>query len=114
MSSRSSSATSLPVLTVESLDLAKNAPRRRPVHLKTTMRKESRPDREKGHVHTGPQSMTEAERKRYEGVWASNHRRNVHLVLFDEQNFLDNLVIRELWMRSNLPHELLGHIWYRL
>jgi hypothetical protein len=73
MSSRSSSAVSLPFLTAERLDLAKNAPRRRQVRLKTIMRKESRPERDKGHGPTDAQSMTETERKRYEGVWASNY-----------------------------------------
>ena len=58
--------------------------------------------------------MTEAERKRYEGVWASNYRQDTDIVRSKEESFLDNLVIRELWMRSNLPHELLGHIWYFL
>ena len=62
MSSRSSSAASLPVLTAESLDLAKNSPRRRQVRLKTTMRKESRPEREKGYVHTG-RSVNDRSRK---------------------------------------------------
>lgn len=67
MFSRSSSAALLPVLT-KSHGLAKNSRRRRQVHLKTTMRNESHPEREKGYVHTDPQSMTDAERKRYEGV----------------------------------------------
>lgn len=113
MSSKNSSATSLPNLTgVEHFDSGTiPVARRRPVHLKTTMRKESRPGREKNHVHAGPQSVTEVERKRYEGVWASNHCQEALPMLSEEHNYIHNLIVRELWMRSNLPSELLGHIW---
>jgi hypothetical protein len=106
MSSRTSSATSLPILPppppVEPVS------RRRPVHLKTTLRKEARQEKEKGHVHSGPISITEIERKRYEGVWASNCRQQYS----GNGDFIENLVVRELWSRSMLPTELLGHIWY--
>ena len=108
MSSRNSSTISLPILAIENINSSKMATGRRHVHLKTTMRKEVRPERVKGNV-TGPQSMTEAERKRYEGVWASNYYQEANA---EEQNCLDNLIVRELWLRSNLQHELLGHIWY--
>lgn len=115
MSSRSSSATSLPVTMSETIDSQSHlggAARRRPVHLKATMRKEARPDREKGHIHAGPICISESERKRYEGVWASNHRQDSFSILSEESNYIDNLTVRELWIRSNLPDEFLGHIWY--
>jgi len=116
MSSRSSSATSLPVTMSETIDSQSHmgaGARRRPVHLKATMRKETRPDREKGHhVHAGPICISEAERKRYEGVWASNHRQDSASILSEESNYIDNLTVRELWIRSSLPDEFLGHIWY--
>ena len=96
MFSGSSSAASLPVLTVESLDLAKNPPRRRQVYLKTTTRKESLPECEKVYVHTGLRSMTEVERKRFVGVWASNHCQDAHVIPSNEESFLDSLVIPKL------------------
>lgn len=114
MSSRNVSATSLPTLrTVDDIDLVPSIPinsRRRPIHLKTTMRKERRHEKEKTRSHHVATALTEAERKRYEGVWASNHR---HTFFADpEAEFIDNRVVRELWMRSNLSFDLLGHIWY--
>ena len=75
------------------------------------MRKEARPEREKAHLAVGPIGVSESERKRYEGVWASNHRSESVSILSEEWNFIDNLTVRELWIRSCLPVELLGHIW---
>ena len=85
--------------------------RRRPVHFKATIRKDPQPEREKDQVHTGPRSLTETERKRYENMWASNYRQESLAMLSQEHNYIDNLMVRELWKRSNLPPELLGHIW---
>jgi hypothetical protein len=110
MSSRISSARSLPVTNLENMEPSSQgtyANRRRHVHLKTTMRKESRPERHKHHNHPGPQAMTEHERKRYEGVWASNYGGD----LSTSAEYLDNFVVREIWWRSHLPPEFLGHIW---
>jgi len=111
MSSRSSSAISLPLTNTveipESTHQVISTNRRRHVHLKTTMRKEPRTEREKHHNHHGPQAMTEHERKRYEGVWASNH----HSDLLISAEHINNFVVREIWLRSQLPAEILGHIW---
>jgi hypothetical protein len=113
MTSRSSSAVSLPVsvtTNVENPEFSSQGTytnRRRHVHLKTTMRKESRPERERYHSHPGPQAMTARERKRYEGVWASNHSSNLPI----SSDYIDNFVVREIWSRSQLPAEMLGHIW---
>lgn len=108
---RSPSAVSLPAAAIiENGELSTRGPstnRRRPVHLKTTMRKELRPERAGHHNHPGPQAMTEQERKRYEGVWAANHRGD-HPTSAEH---LDNFIVREVWSRSQLPPEILGHIW---
>jgi hypothetical protein len=74
------------------------------------MRKERRHEKEKTKSHHVATAIIETERKRYEGVWASNHQ---HTFFSDpESEFIDNLVVRELWMRSNLSFDELGHIWY--
>ncbi|KAL8693113.1 MAG: hypothetical protein Q9218_001999 [Villophora microphyllina] len=68
--------------------------------------------------------ITEFERKRYEGVWAANrglltsihlqgsettssHPTNVHLV----DNGVLNIIVRDIWSRSNLPLDVLEEIW---
>jgi len=111
MSSRSSSAISLPVTSKveipESTNPVISTNRRRHVHLKTTMRKGPRTEREKHHNHHGPQAMTEQERKRYEGVWASNHHSDLPI----SAEHINNFVVREIWLRSQLTAEILGHIW---
>ncbi|CAG7938796.1 unnamed protein product [Penicillium salamii] len=63
--------------------------------------------------------VTEKERKRYEGVWASNKG-----LLIPTDNTLDgsntgrqsaemvlNLVVREIWSRSRLPSAMLEQVW---
>lgn len=112
MSPRNASAVSLPTLPIYSDDGPVS--RRRPVHLKATMRKEHKPRHEKkeNQFQSGPVSISEAERKRYEGVWASNFKRSSFTLISGELECIDNLVVRELWMRSNLSREVLGHIWY--
>jgi hypothetical protein len=53
-------------------------------------------------------AVTERERKRYEGLYASN--RGLHLP--DSQpNNISNIVVRDLWMRSRLPRSELETIW---
>lgn len=60
-------------------------------------------------------AITERERKRYEGVWAAN--KGVLLPLnaneHDDDASLDvqNLVVREIWMRSRLPTHVLEEVW---
>jgi hypothetical protein len=116
MSSRTSSSASLPVLlTNDDTDSScgNQVPsRRRQVHLKATLRKEKpHHERDKNHNHTGPVSITECERKRYEGVWASNHRRDDSLISVEDWDYIENFVVRKLWNRSKLASDVLGHIW---
>jgi len=119
MASRNSSAASLPTLlqagNIDSLDSSIMGPvRSRPIHLKATMRKEHRHEKEnKKQMHAASLCLSEAQRKRYEGVWASNHSPNLFSSSSDaESDFLSNLIVRELWTRSKLSRELLAHIWY--
>ncbi|KAJ5213556.1 hypothetical protein N7449_000725 [Penicillium cf. viridicatum] len=62
--------------------------------------------------------VTEKERKRYEGVWASNKG----LLIPPDPNgtgpwppnasdMVLNLVVREIWSRSRLPETILGQVW---
>lgn len=62
--------------------------------------------------------ITEAERKRYEGVWAAN--KGVYLPTPQDENFdpeddpssdVINILVRELWIRSRLPTHVLKEIW---
>jgi hypothetical protein len=56
--------------------------------------------------------VTEAELKRYEGVWAANKgiyiSSNMAPTASDE---VQNLVVREIWSRSRLPPQKLAMIW---
>jgi hypothetical protein len=53
-------------------------------------------------------AVTERERKRYEGLFASNRG----LLLLPEQpDQISNLVVRDLWLRSRLPLSELETIW---
>lgn len=55
-------------------------------------------------------SVTEGERRRYEGVWAANKG----LVLKSDsllQDMVVNVVVRDIWSRSRLPSSLLAQIW---
>ncbi|OQE32723.1 hypothetical protein PENFLA_c001G02840 [Penicillium flavigenum] len=62
--------------------------------------------------------VTEKERKRYEGVWASNKGL---LIPPDPSgtgpwppnasDMVLNLVVREIWSRSRLPEAILGQVW---
>jgi hypothetical protein len=53
-------------------------------------------------------AVTERERKRYEGLYASN--RGLHLPDSQPTN-ISNIVVRDLWMRSRLPRSELETIW---
>jgi hypothetical protein len=62
--------------------------------------------------------VTEKERKRYEGVWASNKgllippgRGNGGERRPQPAEMVLNLVVREIWSRSRLPSAILGQVW---
>lgn len=71
----------------------------------------------KNHVDIG--FVTQKERKRYEGMWVSN--RNCYLELLPWWNETDakipedglmlNLVVSDIWSRSNLPQDTLANIY---
>jgi hypothetical protein len=54
------------------------------------------------------EKVTEAQRKRYEGVWAANKG-----LLLDESRAdkVADVVVRDIWSRSRLPQPLLAQIW---
>lgn len=54
-------------------------------------------------------SITEIERKRYEGVWAAN--KGVLIPTSEDQTCVLNLVVRDIWSRSRLSTEVLEEIW---
>ena len=56
-------------------------------------------------------SITEVERKRYEGVWAANRG----LLLPRDTAYIDcvhGYVVRDLWARSRLPSWVLEEVWH--
>ena len=60
--------------------------------------------------------VTEKERKRYEGVWASNKGLHVPASWRTEKwppptEMVLNLVVREIWSRSRLPSAVLEQVW---
>ncbi|KAI9715815.1 MAG: Increased rDNA silencing protein [Chrysothrix sp. TS-e1954] len=66
-------------------------------------------------------TITETERKRYEGVWAANRGLFLETVTPEmhmdnacvqrEQDCVTNLVVRDIWKRSKLPPFVLGEVW---
>lgn len=52
--------------------------------------------------------MTERERKRYEGLFASNRGLLLPPEMSDQ---ISNVVVRDLWLRSRLPLSELETIW---
>uniref|UniRef100_A0A060TGA8 ARAD1D28644p n=1 Tax=Blastobotrys adeninivorans TaxID=409370 RepID=A0A060TGA8_BLAAD len=92
-------------------------------HIRTTMRKERKFNEEKPWKYHGfALTVSESERKRYEGLWATN--KGIHVpylvddilasILETNRQPLDEvhgLVVRELWRRSRLPESSLEHIW---
>jgi hypothetical protein len=52
--------------------------------------------------------VTERERKRYEGLFASNRGLLLPPNMSDQ---ISNVVVRDLWLRSRLPHSELETIW---
>ena len=62
-------------------------------------------------------TITERERKRYEGVWAANKGLYIPRLAhpsIDDTSQLDecNLVTKEIWTRSRLPDHELEEVWY--
>ncbi|KAJ5783005.1 hypothetical protein N7457_004779 [Penicillium paradoxum] len=64
--------------------------------------------------------ITEKERKRYEGVWASNKGLLIPVGITNERTLawpphvsemVLNLVVREIWSRSRLPEVILEQVW---
>ncbi|CAL5871084.1 uncharacterized protein PFLUO_LOCUS5330 [Penicillium psychrofluorescens] len=55
--------------------------------------------------------ITEHERKRYEGVWASNKGLLIPPVMGNKSDMVLNLVVREIWSRSRLPLAALEQVW---
>lgn len=65
--------------------------------------------------------VTEKERKRYEGVWASNKGLHISAGRDDGSDGTEkwppptemvlNLVVREIWSRSRLPTAVLEQVW---
>ena len=60
--------------------------------------------------------VTEKERKRYEGVWATNKGLHVPASWRTEKwppptEMVLNLVVREIWSRSRLPSAVLEQVW---
>ena len=57
-------------------------------------------------------TVSEAERKRYEGVWAANknllHPPDANTM---SQNPVLDIVVRDIWHRSRLPDDVLEEIW---
>jgi hypothetical protein len=114
MNSRSSSQVSLPTLAsagsspLESSSLK----HKRPIHLKTTMRKSSGQENEDDQKRCKTQTLSESEKKRYEGVWAANQTLHLGLDLLSEDTaYVDGIIVREVWKRSTLPSDVLRHIW---
>lgn len=55
-------------------------------------------------------TVSETERKRYEGLWAAN--KNVLLRSDDRsRNTVCNIIVRDIWRRSRLPDEVLEEVW---
>jgi hypothetical protein len=68
------------------------------------------------------EEITARERKRYEGVWASNRglftRRNTLIpsqtgstTAISAENQVANVVVRDIWSRSRLPSDELAEVW---
>lgn len=60
--------------------------------------------------------VTERERKRYEGVWAGNRGVLVdydleYLELEGANDLVVNVVVKDIWERSRLPHDVLEEVW---
>ncbi|KAL8832437.1 MAG: hypothetical protein Q9191_000257 [Dirinaria sp. TL-2023a] len=55
-------------------------------------------------------TVSERERKRYEGVWAAN--KNIFLPIYDRpSDTVCNVVVRDIWQRSRLPDDVLEEVW---
>ena len=55
-------------------------------------------------------TVSEAERKRYEGIWAAN--KNILLPISGpSSDTVCNIVVRDTWRRSRLPDDVLEEVW---
>lgn len=55
-------------------------------------------------------TVSEAERKRYEGLWAAN--KNLLLPPRDPpSDTVCNVIVRDIWRRSRLPDDVLAEVW---
>ena len=55
-------------------------------------------------------TVSERERKRYEGIWAAN--KNILLPITDPpSDTVCNVVVRDIWHRSRLPDDILEEVW---
>lgn len=57
-------------------------------------------------------TVSEAERKRYEGLWAANKNLLYSSVVTTiPPNLILDIVVRDIWQRSRLPEDVLEEIW---
>ncbi|RPB29864.1 hypothetical protein L211DRAFT_832563, partial [Terfezia boudieri ATCC MYA-4762] len=68
-------------------------------------------------IHISSSTITEKDRKRYEGVWAANRGYLMHTLRAEAGSEVEMvsegvhpLVVRELWGRSRLGREMLGEM----
>ncbi|GMG31115.1 unnamed protein product [Ambrosiozyma monospora] len=64
--------------------------------------------------HNDSKSITKEEKKRYEGVWASNRGKYVSPEIQGYADLVHGLVVREVWKRSKLEDEQLSKVWLLL
>ncbi|EJS42929.1 irs4p [Saccharomyces arboricola H-6] len=78
--------------------------------------------------HTDITFVTENERKRYESMWVSNRHRHLNLLSWwpsmthesiaidtlPEDGLILNVIVRDIWKRSNLPNSLLTEIYAKV
>ncbi|GME87887.1 unnamed protein product [Ambrosiozyma monospora] len=64
--------------------------------------------------HNDAKSLTKEEKKRYEGVWASNRGKYVPTEIPGYTDLVHGLVVREVWKRSKLEDEQLSRVWLLL
>lgn len=78
--------------------------------------------------HTDISFVTDNERKRYESMWVSNRHRHLNLLnwwpslthdsvainTLPEDGLILNIIVRDIWKRSNLPNSLLAEIYTKV
>ncbi|CDK29162.1 unnamed protein product [Kuraishia capsulata CBS 1993] len=92
----------------------------KPVHFKTTLRKEDSKAKKKEFNeakpwkhHADSTTVTPIERKRYEGVWAANRGSYTEFLDadLDKSQLVMGIVVKAIWKRSRLHEESLSQIW---